>query len=112
MTRREKFSVALYLVSIVAALLFAVLTLTRCSGNKYEPAPSAPQAAACLERGVGEMLTSRSCREALEALRGVVRSYPECAEVLTPKGAEATSLTLGAVTLLCDEWEPDGGGHE
>lgn len=108
-------ALALVLAFLAAIALF-IFAACGCSGNKYEPEPKAPQAVACLERGVGEMLLSTSCRDALESLRNMVRTYPECAEFLTPTGAEGVSLTLGAVTLLCDEWKLDpnypDGGHE
>lgn len=91
-----------------AALLAAALVVAGCGGRQAEP--KAADVAACLDEGIGEMLTSRSCVEALQALQRVVRSYPQCAAALTPAGSEATALTLGAVTLICDGWQPPDGG--
>jgi len=82
------------------ALLVALgVALLGCGGK---PEPKAPEAAACLVKGIEEMLIAKSCQEALGALQRVVRAYPECAEALTPKGSELAAVTLGAVTLVCD----------
>jgi hypothetical protein len=98
-----------YLVAgaFIAGLCLLIVNFCGCGGG--QPEPKAPDVAACLSHGIEEMLMSKSCRAALQSLGKVARDYPECAQVLTPAGSLATALTLGAVTLLCDDWELDPG---
>jgi len=66
MTRREKFSAALYLVSIVAAAIFAVLTLCKC-GPGADPAQTAVRTAIyAMEALCAPSATVQECADSMK----------------------------------------------
>lgn len=71
MTRREKFSAALYVVTIVASLLFLVFAFVRCSsGNPTQQ--MVRTAGFVIRANCADMMTVAECLDVLEKNAAIV----------------------------------------
>ena len=76
MTRREKLSAALYVVTLVAAFVFIIFALCRCVGSSIQAV--AVDASECEKEMSHAVLVSSSCNEAQFKVDAVIATNPAC----------------------------------
>lgn len=93
MTRREKFSAALYVVAMVAALLFAVVTLAKCGGDQKPP--DVPKLMSCAEKVLAIVTETPDCAQISRKVDELLSAQAECFEALTGEHAISWSCVDG-----------------
>ncbi len=87
MTRREKFSAVLYVVTIVASLAFLLFAFARCGGNPKQPPPDVPKLLSCAERVVAIVTDTPDCTDIRRKVDELLQAQAECFEALTGERA-------------------------
>ena len=92
MTNREKFSAALYVVTLVAAFVFIIFALCRCGGDGKKP-PDVPKLMSCAERVLAIVTQTPNCADIGRKVDELLAAQSECFEALT--GEKAISWSCG-----------------